>query len=279
MTLDDLLAHLKRVRRSGNGHVACCPSHDDRHPSLRISQIGNKILLHCFFGCSIAAICEALGIRISDLFVESSDADTRSFSDAERRDYARKLWSASKPARGTVVETYLRNRGITMPIPRGIQLTTVSCDDYPRPMRWPAMIAEIQDLNGEFTGITTTVLCADGRDKAPVETPKKIYGPFRGGAVRLSSQLDTQVAIGEGLETMLSVMQATGFPCWSALTASNLARVELPASVREVIICTDADETGEAAALRAVRRFMCEGRQVRIARTGKAGADFNDLRL
>jgi hypothetical protein len=281
MTVQELVNRLQSVRRSGNGHVASCPGHDDQRPSLSIREIRNTILLHCFRGCSLGSICEALGIRASDLFVESSHANTRPFSDAERRDYAGKLWLASKPARATIVETYLRNRGITMAFPRSIRFTTVRCDDYPRAMRWPALIAGIQDANGAFAGVTITALCADGSGRAPVETPRKIYGPFGRGTVRLNTHSHEQVAIGigEGIETMLSVMQATGIACWAALTASNLARVVLPPTIRQIVVCADADLPGEAAAQALAQRLMREEREVRIARTGRAGVDFNDLRL
>lgn len=38
MTLDDVLPLLHQVRRDGDGWVALCPCHDDRHPSLKLSR-------------------------------------------------------------------------------------------------------------------------------------------------------------------------------------------------------------------------------------------------
>jgi hypothetical protein len=39
--------------RSGSGWMARCPCHDDEHPSLSITVNGdNKLLVHCFAGCS-----------------------------------------------------------------------------------------------------------------------------------------------------------------------------------------------------------------------------------
>ena len=62
-----------RAKRSGNGYTACCPSHNDTHPSLSIAEGGDdKILLKCFAGCSLDSICQSLGIRQSDLFQETS---------------------------------------------------------------------------------------------------------------------------------------------------------------------------------------------------------------
>jgi putative DNA primase/helicase len=100
-------------------------------------------------------------------------------------------------------------------------------------------------------------------------------GPIRGGAARLASAGET-LALAEGIETALSVQQATGIPTWAALGTANLLRVELPAIVREIIICADADSAGEKAAQEAARRFLRDGRRVRIALPASAN-DFNDV--
>jgi len=38
MNVADALARLKGVRPCAGGHVACCPAHDDHHPSLSIRE-------------------------------------------------------------------------------------------------------------------------------------------------------------------------------------------------------------------------------------------------
>jgi predicted transcriptional regulator len=53
---------------SGKGFVCRCPAHDDKTPSLSISEHCEKILLHCHAGCTPEAICSALGLKLSDLF-------------------------------------------------------------------------------------------------------------------------------------------------------------------------------------------------------------------
>jgi hypothetical protein len=71
MSLDRILARLKGVRRSPQGWMAQCPAHGDRNPSLSIREDEGKILLHCFAGCTVETICGAVGIRVSDLFIQS----------------------------------------------------------------------------------------------------------------------------------------------------------------------------------------------------------------
>jgi hypothetical protein len=66
----ETLSRLKAVRLSPNGWMARCPAHEDRNPSLSIREGDEKILLHCFAGCTIEAICAATRLKVSDLFAE-----------------------------------------------------------------------------------------------------------------------------------------------------------------------------------------------------------------
>lgn len=53
----------------GNGYLLCCPSHNDKKPSLSISEgTDGRILLHCFTGCTIEEICLSLNKKKSALF-------------------------------------------------------------------------------------------------------------------------------------------------------------------------------------------------------------------
>ena len=82
--------------------------------------------------------------------------------------------------------------------------------------------------------------------------------------------------VGEGIETCLAAMQATGQPAWAALSTSGLRTLDLPRDVRDVFVLADGDEPGEAAASECAWRWKREGRRVRIARPPQ-GMDFNDL--
>src|SRR5439155_21619437 len=57
-----------RARKSGSGWVTLCPAHDDRNPSLSITEGDDgRLLLRCHAGCSQEAVIEAVarkGVRI-----------------------------------------------------------------------------------------------------------------------------------------------------------------------------------------------------------------------
>ncbi len=66
------LSHLDGVRSLGSGRwLAKCPSHDDRTPSLSITQTDDRVLVHDHAGCSVDAVMEAMGLRTADLFDNS----------------------------------------------------------------------------------------------------------------------------------------------------------------------------------------------------------------
>ncbi len=123
--------------------------------------------------------------------------------------------------------------------------------------------------------IHRTFLAPDGGGKAPVDPAKMMLGPCRGGVVRLTEAGDV-LMVGEGIETCLAAMQATGNAAWAALSTSGLRSLDLPRDVRDLIVLADGDEPGEAAAQDCARRWKREGRRVRIARPPK-GSDFNDM--
>lgn len=68
--VDNLLSHLDKVKRTGKGNwTACCPAHDDRGPSLTIRELDDgRVLLHCFAGCSVHEVLNAIGLDIASLF-------------------------------------------------------------------------------------------------------------------------------------------------------------------------------------------------------------------
>jgi hypothetical protein len=77
--LDILLTRFDGVRKTGAGRfIAKCPAHNDRSPSLAITQVDEKILLHCFAGCAVGDVLAAVGMELSDLFPDKAKASSYS---------------------------------------------------------------------------------------------------------------------------------------------------------------------------------------------------------
>lgn len=78
-TVQRLLGCLKSVRRRGKGWMAECPAHDDRNPSLSVSQgHDGRALVFCHAGCSTEGICRSIGWTSRDLMNDREAAGGRS---------------------------------------------------------------------------------------------------------------------------------------------------------------------------------------------------------
>jgi hypothetical protein len=91
-----LLDRLERVRKSGRGYTARCPSHEDRSASLSIGEGNNGgIVVHCFAGCNPADVVQSVGLSLGDLFPERLRPETPE----ERRAFAQAMretrWAAA----------------------------------------------------------------------------------------------------------------------------------------------------------------------------------------
>ncbi len=286
------------VKRLG-GHwcgrygMARCPAHKDRTPSLKVSVGPNgDVVVHCFAGCDWRDVKDALRQRSllpewvpggdhghtgkprarPDLGKARNAADRA--DEAKRIQQALEIWRRCVPAPGTLVEKYLRARGITIPAPRSLRYLAAA-KHQPTGLILPAMVAGVQGPDGRVVAVHRTFLSRNGTAKASVSEPRMSLGPVAGGAVHLA-KANGRLAVSEGIETGLSVLQATGIPTWAALSATNMVNVILPPGIRDVILAPDGDEAGEMGAQQAARRFVQEGRAVRIV-PGPEGQDFNDM--
>ena len=276
-------------RKTGSGWIARCPAHDDRNPSLSLSTgTDGKVLLRCHAGCDQAQVIEALRARGLWEHRERHSSRRRTLenqrqrdttpdrSDTGKTDYALRIWRAAVPASKTPVESYLHSRGLTCSLPLSLRFHRGL--KHPSGSVWPCMVALVtRGADDVPLAIHRTFLAREGRDKAPVDPARMMLGPCRGGAVRLAEPGEI-LMVGEGIETCLAAMQATGHPAWAALSTSGLRVLDLPGRVRDVIVLADGDDPGEAAARECALRWQRESRRVRIARPTR-GLDFNDVLL
>ena len=187
----------------------------------------------------------------------------------------------SQPISGTIVETYLRRRGITALHGTANLRFHPRCYYRPDPdsptETWPAMIAAVTDLGGTITGAHRTWLDPSGQDKAPIDTPRRAMGHLLGNAVRFGVAHDVMAA-GEGIETMLSLRCVMPtMPMVAALSAAHLAAILFPRTLRRLYIARDNDPAGDGAVANLIDRSREAGIEA-ITLSPRLG-DFNeDLR-
>jgi putative DNA primase/helicase len=282
MNAADIAVALGDARREGRGWRCRCPLHNGRSLTLRDGDDG-CVLVTCWAGCDRRDVLSELrrrGLldpRATDYRGPSAKTSQREEavrSDARRSKVALAIWQSTRPAGGTLAERYLASRGLHLPPPPTIRFHPGL--KHPAGSIWPAMVALVTcGVDDTPLAIHRTFLARDGQGKARIEPEKMMFGPCRGGAVRLATPGGV-LMVGEGIETCLAAMQATGHPAWAALSTSGLRALDLPADVRDIIVLADGDEPGAAAAGDCAWRWKRQGRRVRIARPAQ-GMDFNDM--
>ena len=70
MTIEILLDRLDGVKARGkNKWIAKCCAHDDKSPSLALTELSDgRILIKCFAGCETQTILANIGLTMEDLF-------------------------------------------------------------------------------------------------------------------------------------------------------------------------------------------------------------------
>lgn len=139
--------------------------------------------------------------------------------EAWKRKFAVEMWKKSRPAKGTLVETYLRARGIHGPILDAalrqlrFRRSAYHSGSRSKPVKFPAMVGLVRTPAGPTGGVHVTYLAPDGGGKAPIAPAKRMWGPQAAlvgevwvpGCVWLSNPAaEGGLVEAEGIETALS---------------------------------------------------------------------------
>ena len=79
MDYNSIKTHFKIKDDKGDVCRAVCPSHPDKEASLSVKydKVNGKTILKCFAGCETEEICEAAGLKVSDLFDKELSQDNQ----------------------------------------------------------------------------------------------------------------------------------------------------------------------------------------------------------
>lgn len=251
---------LGKPRRVGNAWRTNCPVHGGH--SLVLRDGDNALLVKCWGGdCPTEDVLAELRRR----GYETHDRERRPISpphprpsnsdDYERRQHEKAawLWSQRQPAKGSIVEKYLRVRGIICPLP-----PTLAFLPSRKPEHHPAMIAafglpdEIEPgvlaAPQKVEAVHLTLLRRDGSGKAEVEPQKLSVGSAGALPIVLAPANDLLgMGITEGIEDALVAYQTMRLGAWAAGSAPRMPTLAqtVPEYVESVTIFADADQTGQ----------------------------------
>tara|TARA_R110002049_G_scaffold247690_6_gene422215 strand:- start:7202 stop:8248 length:1047 start_codon:yes stop_codon:yes gene_type:complete len=194
---------------------------------------------------------------------------------------ARRLWAMSRPITGTLAERYLAGRGIIGVHPTDALRFHPRCyywgEGQPQSVpseTWPALLAKITDNDDTLTGLHRTWLGPKTATKAPLDPNRKAMGNLLRHAVRIG-QADKILAVGEGLETVLSLRMALpSLPVAAALSGAHLGAFDPPTGLHRLYIAIDSDPAGQEAAAALEERVGPMG--IETIPLHPAQGDFND---
>ncbi len=260
VSLVELVRKRVKLRPTGRGFGGLCPFHQEKTASFTVSD--EKGFYHCFGcqahgsvfdwvmfveGCDFVEAVQALA-EGRDLVDRAGAPVVRERDEAPREmvegaEVGAWLWNTAGPARGTIVERYLRSRGLDPAAvanglhrlrfhPRAAAVPwRIGAEAGDAAVRAPAMIAAMRDKHGAVRGVHATYLARDGSDKAGLtrrdgsaRPDRKMWGPVTGNAVWLTSDPGAAHAgplvVGEGIETVWAFVQRFGQPCRAAAALS-----------------------------------------------------------
>lgn len=222
--------------------------------------------LGCDFRYAAREIDKILGTDIPKSCAPKVDHEKR------RRDL-NALWRGTSKDTGLLLP-YLKSRGLESVSPNLLN----DIRFHPRMFmsgsnqRHAGMVALVRDKQGMPASIHRTYFDPKCRKMMP-PTQK-----LSGCAIRLGVPCHDELVIGEGIETTLTGCMKYNAPGYAAISADMMAKVQIPATVKEVIILADNDWsfTGQKAAFTLARRLDNDGLSVTVYMPATQGLDFND---
>lgn len=202
----------------------------------------------------------------------AEDAKREAEAKLKAKKKAQEVWQAAGPDRGRIAE-YLAARGIDVAklpggkVPRALrwhekcfERWAQGADGRYAPVVGPAMVAAFITADGMVQGIHRTFLDPGGAPRKRDESlgkAKMMLGGCRGRTIWLCEPGEVDAAkggpgvacSGEGIETTLACMAATGWGGFAAGSGAGLAAIELPAWVLEtgtrMVLCADLNRRGK----------------------------------
>ena len=190
----------------------------------------------------------------------------------------RRIWQEAVDPAGTLIETYLRSRGLELPDEIAGDVLRFHGGLYLDGKRVAGMVALLRDIRtNEPCGIHRTFLDADGR-----KITRKMLGRAGGAAIKLTADEDVEqcLHLAEGIETALSGMAAGYRPCWALGSAGSIAAFPVLAGIEAITILGERNDGGanERAIEKLAAQWLADDatREVFAIET-KIGDDMNDL--
>ncbi|TCU18808.1 DUF7146 domain-containing protein [Rhizobium sullae] len=258
-----------------NGVICPGPGHSASDRSLSVTFTERGFIVHPHAADDWRVCRDYVKLRLGGTAV--AVAASRPEDDRWRTERALAIWNASMPITGTPAAAYLASRGVEY---QGAALRWHPLCPFDKGIAG-CMVALVRNIvTDEPQAIHRTAIDWTGRKQSHLgSNGRKALGPIKGGAIKLMDAAHGSLAIGEGIETALSVHRLYGWPVWSLLTAGGIKAFPALSQIRSILIAADNDAngTGQNAAQAAAKTCTAAGVKAAIVIPDVVGTDFNDI--
>jgi putative DNA primase/helicase len=189
-------------------------------------------------------------------------------------DWGRTLWENARPIEpDSIAGKYLIGRGCALPPEDGDLRWHPALSDRKSGHTGPCLVGLVTRIeDGEPINLHRTWLRADGSGKAPIDKPRRLLmgHSSHDGVIRLwpDTEVTMGLVLGEGIETCLAGARAGLMPCWSTISAGNLAAFPVLPGLEGLTVLVDHDKpnpktgqrAGAVAALAVIERYVAASR-------------------
>jgi hypothetical protein len=249
----DLKSAANALGGTVSGDVIRCPGpgHSRHDDSLIVFLDGDSVGVHSWAGDDWKECKDYVHDKLDGLFPNKPQPHRPILPSDHNLHRAKHLWSCRKPAKGTIVENYIRARGCSY-LPATIGYLE------PGAFKFPAMIAAYGAQDEPEPGVISVtdvrgvhLTFLDGDGKADIPSPKITLGPRCSFPIAIAHPNDLLgLAITEGIEDAISVYEGTGLGAWAAGAAGYMPALatRVPGYIESITIFADADSAGEKGA-------------------------------
>ena len=264
-----------KIEGTGNGGwVTCCPVHGDKHPSMSIWDDGKGgVNVDCKTGCNYKDIKDEL--RNRGLLPSWKHGEDKQYTTPIPAPKPKEpppenpsfIWKQGSREKEDLdhIKKYLATRAITIdPLP---DCLTWNCYHDKKTGEQVNMVVAAASKPGDKSVYAVQRLFIDPQNGT--KTRAKMHGDMKGRGVWFGRTGDlSEILVGEGIETILSGMQATGKTGVAFLSTSMLKAPVFPVETRILYFLVDSDPVkgnrkvsmpGQRAAYLLAERFVASG--------------------
>jgi hypothetical protein len=228
-----VLEKVDGTRESNGSWKALCPAHEDREPSLSITEgEDGRALLKCFAGCDAENIVAALGMEMKDLF------EKRNGHKKESRSIPPKSTATVQPCN---LKNYAEAKGLPVEF---LQRQGLRNQKY---QGEPAVRISYRDVNGQDTAVRYRVALekseeTDERFKWRTGSKTSLYGLWRLQSIRKTDWVVLVEGESDAQTLWYHGIPALGIPgvdTWKPAWADNLEGID------KIFAVIEPDQGGE----------------------------------